>query len=256
MFEEYYNAETKTLRFTHDFDEELKDLPTDTQIIIFEENFNKGEYSKFNQIVDNLPNNLIHLTFGYCFYQSVDKLPDSLTHLSFGCYFNKSADNLPKNLTHLTFESDAQFNQSVDKLPKKLTHLTFGKWFDQSVNKLPKNLTHLTFGKWFNQSVNKLPTSLTHLTFGYCFGKSVHILPKSIIELGFYSHHKIKNDIPESVENINIYFHSMVEKNETIENILPTIKQIKVNDKNKLYLIKKIPFGCKLVDEKDREIFL
>ena len=236
MSEKYYNFYTKTLTLPFNFNEELKDLPTDTQIIIFEEDNKNQDFSQFNRLVDNLPKNLIHLTLGGAFNQSVDELPTSLTHLTFGYYFNKSVDNLPKNLTHLTFESDAQFNKSVDKLPK--------------------NLTHLTFGKWFNQSVNKLPTSLTHLTFGYCFGKSVHILPKSIIELGFYSHHKIKNDIPESVENINIYFHSMVEKNETIENILPTIKQIKVNDKNKLYLIKKIPFGCKLVDEKDREIFL
>jgi hypothetical protein len=39
---------------------------------------------KFNQKVDNLPNNLTHLSFGYCFNKEVNNLPENLTHLSFG----------------------------------------------------------------------------------------------------------------------------------------------------------------------------
>ena len=125
MLEEYYNKETKTLLIPLNFNEKLKDLPLDTEIIIFEkEDFNKGQCSKFNYSIDNkLPSNLRHLTFGYYFNQKVDNLPSKLTHLSFGGLFSQEVDNLPENITHLTF--GYWFNQKVDNLPQNLINLTF-----------------------------------------------------------------------------------------------------------------------------------
>ena len=83
MLEEYYNAKTKTLTIRFSFNEELNDLPVDTQIMIFKEDSYNVIYSEFNQLVDNLPKNLTNLTFGWKFNQSVDKLPESVTHLTF-----------------------------------------------------------------------------------------------------------------------------------------------------------------------------
>ena len=42
------------------------------------------KYSKFNKKVNNLPQNITHLTFGYWFNQEVNALPQGLTHLTFG----------------------------------------------------------------------------------------------------------------------------------------------------------------------------
>ena len=39
----------------------MNNLPLDTNIIIFEENYYKGSLSKFNQKVNNLPNNLVKI---------------------------------------------------------------------------------------------------------------------------------------------------------------------------------------------------
>ncbi len=44
--------------------------------IIFDDNF--------NQLVENLPNNITHLTFGLHFNQLVDNLSNNITHLTFG----------------------------------------------------------------------------------------------------------------------------------------------------------------------------
>jgi len=128
MWEEYYNKETKTLIIPFNFNEELKDLPLDTEIIILEEDFSKTKYSQFNQLIDDLPNGLTYLSFGYNFNQKVDNLPTNLIHLTFGNLFNKEVDNLPSSLTHLTFGHS--FNKKVDNLPKKLIHLTFGTFFN------------------------------------------------------------------------------------------------------------------------------
>ena len=105
MLKEYYNTETKTLTLPYEFNEELKDLPIETQAIIFEENRNE-EYSKFNQKVDNLPTNLTQLSFGTRFNQKVDNLPLNLKQLNicetqvyyfkkipFGCRIMDEDDN-------------------------------------------------------------------------------------------------------------------------------------------------------------------
>ena len=48
-----------------------------------------------NQLIDNLPNSLESIKFGYNFNQSVDKLPNLLKSIIFGEYFNQSVDKLP-----------------------------------------------------------------------------------------------------------------------------------------------------------------
>jgi hypothetical protein len=214
ILNKYYNVDTQTLSLPWVFNKEIKNLLIDVQIIIFEEDRAKKQFSKFNQSVDNLPNTLTHINFG------------------------------------------RRFNQSVDNLPNNLTHLTFGAWFNQSVDSLPNNLTHLTFGVGFNQSVDYLPKNLTHLTFGYSFNQKVDSLPSTLIEIGFYSHCKIKNNIPNSIEFLNIFFSVDDFYNEPIENIASNVKEIKINLVSKVHYLKKIPFGCKVVDKLGKEIFL
>jgi hypothetical protein len=63
MLDQYYNKETNTLTLSYDFNEELYNLPLNTKVIIFEEDYSKLQYSKFNQQVNNLPNSITHLTF-------------------------------------------------------------------------------------------------------------------------------------------------------------------------------------------------
>ena len=203
---EFFDKETKTLSVPYYFDDSLKDIPKETETIIFirEEGY---DYPCFNQKVNNLPQNIIcikfcgdfnqkvdklppklkELTFGNQFTQKVDKLPSTLTHLTFGYYFNQKVDNLPLTLTHLTF--GYRFNKSVDNLPPNLTHLTFSCKFNKNIDKLSQTLTHLifrnNFENEFNKSVDNLPPNLTHLYFFGFFNKSVDNLPKKITHLTF-----------------------------------------------------------------------
>ena len=265
-----YNKKTNTLVIYADFNDELKNLPEQTLIIIFNEQLDDiRSCSKFNKPVDNLPNSVTDLTFGFAFNQLVDNLPNSLTHLTFGWNFNQLVDNLPgshkcnkisnctcqsQNLTHLNFGID--FNQKIDNLPNSLTHLTFKHCFNQIVDNLPNSITHLQFGTNFNQSVDNLPNDLRFLSFGYGYKKKVEKLQKSIKELCFWSNNCIKNIISDTIENIYICFFNNDINNEMIENIPPTVKQIKLNKKDKIHFITKIPFGCKIIDKYDVDIIL
>ena len=108
-----------TIIFAPEFDAELDiELISDYTKLIFsdyklcddlferyENNKHTSTYikSKFNQKIDDLPQNITYLIFGWNFNQDVNNLPLDLTHLTFGVYFNKVANDLPSGLTHLTF---------------------------------------------------------------------------------------------------------------------------------------------------------
>ena len=130
MLEQYYNKETQTLTLPHDFNKELCNLPLNTKVIIFEQDYNKRQYSLFNQPVNNLPDSITHLTFGRHFNQPVNYLPNSITYLTFGEYFNQPVDNLQNLITHLTF--GWEFNKPINNLPTSVREIA-----------IPHNKTYL-----------------------------------------------------------------------------------------------------------------
>jgi hypothetical protein len=73
--------------------------------------------------------------------------------------------------------------------------------------------------------------------------------------LGFDSCNKIKENIPENIECIYIIFYGYG-YDSIIDNIPCHIKQIKINDRDGVEYLKKIPFGCKVLDMEEKEIFL
>jgi hypothetical protein len=171
---QYYNNITKTLTIPCEFNEELKDIPNDTEIIIFDEDFKNYKYSKFNQeIKENV-------------------LPDSLHTLTFGSEFNQE---IKENI-----------------LPDSLHTLTFGDYFDQEIkeNVLPNNLHTLTFGCCFNQEIieNVLPKSIKKISlWSHC--NLINNLPLRIEEvcIKFYNVHtynKEVNNLPITVKKITI----------------------------------------------------
>ena len=89
MLEKHYDTEKKTLKIPFYFNEELKDLPSNIKIIIFEEDYDKIEFSKFNQPIDNLPSSVLRITFGSVFNQKIN-LPCGLRRLTFGHHFQKN----------------------------------------------------------------------------------------------------------------------------------------------------------------------
>ena len=83
----------------------------------------------------------------------------------------------------------------------------------------------------FNKSVDNLPLSLTHLTCGLTFNKKVDNLPSSLTHLTFGRTFNQKAD-----------------------NLPLNLKEIKIWKRNVNLYQMKIPFGCKVVDEKNMEI--
>ena len=76
--------------------------------------------NKFNQPVDNLPNSIINLTFGWKFNQPVDNLPNSVINLTFGSDFNQTMKKLPQNLKKIIFQNR---NYYLEKIKCQTKHI-------------------------------------------------------------------------------------------------------------------------------------
>jgi hypothetical protein len=221
----YYNNITKTLTIPCKFNEEFKDIPTDTEIIIFHEYYHNHrsyygyEHSIFNQeIKENV-------------------LPGSLHTLIFGEIFNQ------------------EIKENV--LPYNLHTLTFGTAFNQEIkeNVLPDSLHTLNFGRDFNQKIkeNVLPNSLHTITFGYNFNKEIKekMFPCSIKNICLWSHCNLIYNLPLRIEEVNIMFAEWNDKyNKEVNNLPMTLEKIIIEDEKYLKYITKIPFGCDIVIQK------
>lgn len=239
-------------------------VPTQTKELKITDEYNikDGRKSKFNKNIgkencgcgkcpENLPNGITHLTFGWYFSQPVDCLPNTLTHLIFGVNFNCPVDNLPESL--LCLYLGFNFTGSVDSLPKNLTNLTLSYAFNNTVNSLPKSLISITFLEMFNQSIDNLPNSVKIISMSGGFNRQVLKYPDSLEELSFCARSNIKNQIPDHISIINVYF-DYVGGDLVCSNIPPNIKKIRINIKEKINLITKIPFGCVITDVYDNVI--
>ena len=176
-----YNRDTKTLTIFFNFNKELQNIPENTEIIIFEKEYLL--YSKFNQKVDNLLQNITHIIFNRDFNQKVDNLPKNLTYLFFGNNFNQKVNNLPKNLFCLIFGNS--FNQKINNLPKSLFHIDFGYKFTQNIYRIPKSINELSLYN-NNEYINNIPNHIIKIYIKYSnsnIDKKIENLPPSIKEI-------------------------------------------------------------------------
>jgi hypothetical protein len=158
------------------------------------------EFSKFNQPI-NLPDTIIHLTFGYYFNQPVN-LSCSLTYLCFDFNFNQPL-NLPNSLEHLSFGN--LFNQPIN-LPNSLKYLNVGSSFNQNIN-LPTKLKYLCINSNNQYIINNLVDSIEELELGYNFNLELNNLPNNIQRIIFYKYSiydKNLNSLPDSIEFISL----------------------------------------------------
>ena len=119
---------------------------------------------EFNQLVNNLPSELKHLTLGAKFNQLINNLPLGLKQLFIGGLFNQPVDMLPESL-EIIFLSGC-FNQSVDNLPIGLKILTItGLGFTHSIDSLPDSIEFLRLNPKFICKINKLPKKLISIKF-------------------------------------------------------------------------------------------
>jgi hypothetical protein len=183
-FDDYWIYNADTIIIKPDFDKDISLIKFNDKIVsvvftnsnqikYIHDNFNYNNnynsknvvLSVFNCTVDNLPPNLLNITFGHCFDQPVDNLPQNLQNLTFGDFFD----------------------HPVNYLPQSLLNLTFGHCFDQSVDNLPCSLINLTFDRNFNKSLDNLPNSISSLSFvdiSFCdFDKPLNCLPNSISQI-------------------------------------------------------------------------
>ena len=163
----------------------------------------------------------------------------NMANCNISIFLRNQSINL-KNLEYLEFTND--FNYSIKGiLPPKLKTLIFGSEFNLFFEKddLPNTLISLTLGKNYSHMLINLPTSLTKLELVTCnenVFRTIQPSVKTLIVYGNFIHSsncgKLMNNLPIGLEKLVINYF-------TIE---------------KADLLKKIPFGCKVYNEKNEII--
>jgi hypothetical protein len=111
------------------------------------------------------------------------------------------------------------------KLHHTIINLELGFKFNKSVDLLPNSITHLIFGKSFNQPVGNLPNSIIHLTFGNNFNQPIKKIPSNL-----------------KMINLGYNFTQILDEN------LIYLEEIYLSKKEQIQLLKKVPWGCKILD--------
>ena len=170
IIKQHFNDDIKKINLSNG----IKTIIFANYVIVSIDNTNNAKYkvmSKFNQTVDNLPHNLLNLTFGDSFNQTVDNLPHNLLNLTFGDSFNQTVDYLPSTLINLTF--GCYFNQSLNNLPNLLISVNFAKNndfyrffnYNKQLNCLPNSICEIILPENYEQEIKHIPFNLKKI---YC----------------------------------------------------------------------------------------
>jgi hypothetical protein len=169
------------------------------------------------------------------------------------------ANVLPPNLEIIIWNIPSLIELNV--LPTKLKTLFLGKHYNQEItpNLLPINLKVLNLSKNYNQEIKigSLPPNLIDLTIYNDLDIKQECLPTSLRKLCFESQFKIKNNIPNYIEEIKIIFSPYTntpEETEIIDNIPSSVKKITINNVNRKHFLHKIPFECVVMDDNNNII--
>jgi hypothetical protein len=159
--------------------------------------------------------------FNQKFNQNIDDIPDNVEIICLGRYFNKPIYKLPKQITHIIFDDHyapwltayadygSKFNFPMDNIPHTLLSLKLPNSFNLPLDLLPSSLLHLSVGALFNHSLNNLPINLKSLMFDNndIFDFSLNNLPQTLCLLSFNQSHKINialNKLPPSLKILKI----------------------------------------------------
>jgi hypothetical protein len=143
--------------------------------------------NKFNQTItqDNLPNLKIFF-------------------IGWECSWNQPIDNLPRELIHLHLGGNGDFNRPVKNIPETLKTMYLIGEFDHNVNKhnLPKNLETLCLGLNFDKPLDDLPDRLQNLLL-YCeSGKVIENLPTDLNFLFLHFEPDHSSKLPTNLPNL------------------------------------------------------
>ena len=140
---------------------------------------------KFNQKLENLPNNLQTLTLGWKFNQKLENLHYGLQNLSLYCKSNQKLENLPSSLRKLTLHNcdNLECNlKSYIALPK-LQKIIF-KDFKHYIEIPPLFNTKIIFKRFNHNNTRKYDViKKIHEKYGnYDISEWIYMFYKSIIE--------------------------------------------------------------------------
>lgn len=248
----------KYVQFGYSFKQDISDIGDHIETIEFQtEDFNydlatfpkglralKIAGDKISSTIGNLPHGLQSLTIQVSnFNDMLDLVSSNLESLKISSNsFNHPLDRLPASLRNLDIIA-IRFNQPISSLPFGLESLKIdARIFNQKLDNLPPGLKKLILKDCdlFIEPLDNLPQGLEMLdlhlgyqvTFGLEYKHTLAHLPAGIRKMRLANYWGDLNEIPDSVEELDIWFP-------------PTLsKQVRT----RIQHWRRIPTGLKILD--------
>ena len=186
-------------------------------------------------------------------------IPKTITHLTLDCNYPNAFVKIDNNKCVVNQKNNYYIHNFLKRQDlDNLEYLEFPNNYNDSIKGIiPKKLKTLDFGSEFNYFFEKddLPKTLRSLTLGIKYSHSLINVPKSLIKLELVSaNENVFNSIPRKLKILVIYANNIkVDKCEQIMNNLPIgLEKLIINcyTEEKKGLLKKIPFGCIVYNER------
>lgn len=154
---EYLPNTLKCLRLLCPFNKKLE-FPKGLEIL---------EIDGYNQVLDNLPENLKVLKLGHDFNHDLDNLPDSIEEIYLGNTFNRPIYRFPRNIKKIDFGKE--FSQDIPEIPDGTETIVIHKNM-KKIKKLPKTIKKIYYRTRLKlMKVNLVPAKfrdLMEITYG------------------------------------------------------------------------------------------
>ena len=141
---DWFTIRKNSISFYNDFNQPLTQDIID---ILVANKIKKIQFGReFNQLIDNLPDNIISIYLCYKFDKPITKLPKKLTWISLPNYYELRIDNWPQNLETLYLPSI--LGKTYDCIPLNIKNLHIGADINLKTKKnildyLPITVKHL-----------------------------------------------------------------------------------------------------------------
>lgn len=225
----YLNGKNKVFAIEHDYEEELKEEHLEAM-----KKYNEVELgNNLKGSVDNLPDNITHLTIGNYYKGSLDNLPKNLKFLDMGLTYNKQIDFLPEGLEVLKLSGE--FNQEINNLPKSLKELQINSGYRKNIKRIDDNIERLFIHN--NNSIFLPEGKYKKLVLFEIFGNGTHCdidrLPETVEELTILTtFNNVRKKLPQ-VKRLKIYTVNNKIKSESIFYYFPNLEHIDIYFTNK-----------------------
>jgi hypothetical protein len=97
-----------------------------------------------------IPYNIIKLSLDCSNQYIINNLPNNIEELYFGFFFDLELNDLPNSIKKIIFNKNSKYNRELNNLPTTLEYLELPSYYNKNISNIPSNLVTIKCSKNYN----------------------------------------------------------------------------------------------------------